>query len=288
MKSRILIAAIAALALSALADAQTLVLTASPTSADVRATPTLSWSGVPSTAVCTAVGGWTGTKASSGVAVAQTEITKTTRYSLNCSWPAVAATNGSALVSWAAPIANTDGTPLGAGTGPDDLAGFRVMYGTAATNLDQSVYTPNAAARSLAVPSLAPNTWYFAVRAVNGQGLESANSNVATKVVTGTGGSPAGFSSAYVDVVIHPAPMPPTIVTVAIVSTQQVAPLYRVLGKAGAYYPGEMFGMVEAGRACEAAQVFKYRGASFHRVTATADDVWPKTASTANLAAPCA
>jgi hypothetical protein len=264
-----------------IAGAQTLVLTATPTSADVRATPTLTWSGVPANATCAVTGGWSGTKAASGSEL-QAEIMRTTRYAMNCSWPAVSGTVGKALISWTPPITNTDGSQL------TDLAGYKIVYGTSATALTQSVSVPVPAATSFTVDNLTAGTWSFAVRALNSTGVESGNSNVTTKTVTATGGSPAGFSSAYVDVVIHPAPMPPTIVTVAIVSTQQVAPLYRVLGKAGAYYPGEMFGMVEAGRACEAAQVFKYRGASFHRVSVTSDDVWPKTASTANLAAPCA
>jgi hypothetical protein len=269
-----------ALALSSIASAQ-LVVTASPTSADVRATPTLTWSGVPSNSVCPVVGGWSGTKAASG-SEQQAEILRTTRYAMNCSWAAVTGSVGKALISWTPPITNTDGSQL------TDLAGYKIVYGTSATALTQSVNVPVPAATSFSVDNLTAGTWSFAVRALNGAGVESANSNVTTKTVTATGGYPAGFSSAYVDVVIRPAPMPPTLVTVSVTANNApFAPMYRVLanGSLGTTFVG----LLPTGAACTDKYVGTYRASKFYRIdpAAARAGLWFTTDAT-NVAAPCA
>ena len=83
---------------------------------------------------------------------------------------------GSVALSWTAPTQNTDGTSL------NNLAGYRVVYGTSPSALNQSVQV-NAGVSSIVVDNLAPATYYFAVRAFTTAGLESTNSNVATKVL---------------------------------------------------------------------------------------------------------
>jgi hypothetical protein len=57
-----------------------------------------------------------------------------------------------------------------------------VVYGTSASALSQTVQV-NAGVSTIIVENLAPATYYFAVRAYTTAGLESSNSNVATKVV---------------------------------------------------------------------------------------------------------
>lgn len=86
------------------------------------------------------------------------------------------ACTGSASLSWTPPTRNTDGTLSG-------LAGYRVSYGTSPNALTQTVQISNASATSYAVSNLTPGTYYFAVRAYNSTGGESANSNVVSKVV---------------------------------------------------------------------------------------------------------
>lgn len=84
---------------------------------------------------------------------------------------------GEARLSWAAPTQNTDGSPL------TNLAGYRVLYGPSPTTLNQ---TAQVTSTSFTVPNLAPGTWYFAVRAYTTSGVESANSNLASKVIPPT------------------------------------------------------------------------------------------------------
>lgn len=83
---------------------------------------------------------------------------------------------GAVTLSWTPPTQNTDGTSLA------NLAGYRVVYGTSASAMNQMVQV-NAGVSSIVVDNLAPATYYFAVRAYTTSGVESSNSNVATKVL---------------------------------------------------------------------------------------------------------
>jgi hypothetical protein len=149
-------------------------LSVTPTSGTGSVTPRLTWSTTPTATSCTASGGWSGTKAASG---SQTlaAVYGNTNFTLRCSWSAA----GSAVVSWVAPTRNTDGTAL------TDLASFKVLYGTSSTSFTQSANVSDPTARSFTVGSLAPATWYFKVRVVNSRGVESSDSNVASKAVSG-------------------------------------------------------------------------------------------------------
>ena len=72
---------------------------------------------------------------------------------------------------------NTDGSSL------TNLAGYRIYYGTSPSALTQTIQVANAGLTSYVVENLSPGTYYFAVRAYTSGGAESANSNVATKIV---------------------------------------------------------------------------------------------------------
>jgi hypothetical protein len=85
--------------------------------------------------------------------------------------------NGTAVVSWTPPTTNSDGTTL------TDLSGFRIAYGTSSSNLDQSISLTNAGLTSYTLNSLTSGSWYFAVLAVNSQGIESDISNIASKTI---------------------------------------------------------------------------------------------------------
>jgi hypothetical protein len=88
-----------------------------------------------------------------------------------------AVSNGSATLSWTAPTENTDGSTL------SNLAGYRIRYGTSAASLTNTIVINNASVTTYVVENLSPATWYFAVTAVNSQGAESSNSNVANKQI---------------------------------------------------------------------------------------------------------
>jgi hypothetical protein len=81
----------------------------------------------------------------------------------------------SAVLSWTPPATNTDGSAL------TNLAGYRISYGTT-TALAQTIQVP-ATVRAYSISSLAPGTYYFAVRAYTTAGTESALSSMVTKVV---------------------------------------------------------------------------------------------------------
>jgi hypothetical protein len=89
----------------------------------------------------------------------------------------VATTSGSAMLSWTPPTQNTDGSPLA------NLAGYKVYWGTSQGTYPSSVQLNNPGLTSYLVEQLTPGTWYFAMTSLNSQGVESALSNAASKVV---------------------------------------------------------------------------------------------------------
>lgn len=84
---------------------------------------------------------------------------------------------GGATLSWTPPTTNTDGTAL------TNLAGFRISYGTSATQLSNTIQIANPGVNSYVIGNLAPGTWYFGVRAYTTAGTTSSMSNIASKIV---------------------------------------------------------------------------------------------------------
>lgn len=76
-------------------------------------------------------------------------------------------TNGTAVMVWTAPTANTDGSVL------TNLAGYNVYQGASAAALSK-INPALVTATSYSVTGLAPGTDYFAVTAVSSTGNESA------------------------------------------------------------------------------------------------------------------
>jgi hypothetical protein len=85
--------------------------------------------------------------------------------------------NGTATLSWSPPTQNTDGTTL------SNLAGFRISYGSSSGSLNQTIQVANAGLATYVVTGLSSGNWYFAVRAYNSGGAESANSSVVSKTI---------------------------------------------------------------------------------------------------------
>jgi hypothetical protein len=84
---------------------------------------------------------------------------------------------GSATVSWTAPTHNMDGSPV------TDLTGYNIYYGKSPTALTSVVAVNNPASGSYTISKLASGTWYFGVRAYNGQADESALSSIVSKTM---------------------------------------------------------------------------------------------------------
>jgi hypothetical protein len=82
-----------------------------------------------------------------------------------------------AKLSWTPPTMNTDGTPL------TTLAGYKVLYGNAPGNYTHELSITDPSATSFTVTGLAPGTWYFAMKAVDTAGNESAPSGEAWKTI---------------------------------------------------------------------------------------------------------
>jgi hypothetical protein len=190
----------------AAAQAQTVTLTAVPTSgvSPVAATLTWSTSGFPAGApvACTASGGWTGAKAAQGTQTVT--VSATTTYTLDC-------TGGTApaVVSWTPPTTNTDGSTL------TDLASYK-LYNAATMGAvgNATPVTIPAPASTYTVAGLPAGTRYFGIKAVNAAGVESDMSGLASKLIA----VPTATASATVTV--STKPNPPTLVTVATTAYQ--------------------------------------------------------------------
>ncbi len=86
---------------------------------------------------------------------------------------------GTAKLDWIPPTTRADGTAL------TDLAGYRVYYGSMASELTQNVTIadPTARTTTLTVPD---GKWYFALVAYSAGGTSSDFSTVVNKTVTAT------------------------------------------------------------------------------------------------------
>lgn len=89
----------------------------------------------------------------------------------------LAPATGIATLHWEQPPMKVDGSPL------DDLAGYRIVYGHDAEDLDQSVFINDPAQTSFEFTSLEEGIWYFAVIAVNANGLEGPPTTPAMKSI---------------------------------------------------------------------------------------------------------
>lgn len=87
------------------------------------------------------------------------------------------AASGVATLRWEAPPSKLDGSPL------DDLAGYRILYGRKADDLDQSVLINDPAVTTYEFTTLAKGIWYFAVVGVNSGGLEGPPTVITTKSI---------------------------------------------------------------------------------------------------------
>ncbi len=99
--------------------------------------------------------------------------THTAEFSITVQGPA----NGVAELRWGSPESKVDGSPL------DDLAGYRIVYGRAEDNLNQSVLLMDPKVTSFEFTTLDRGTWFFAIVAVNVNGLEGPATAPAVKII---------------------------------------------------------------------------------------------------------
>jgi putative Ig domain-containing protein len=84
---------------------------------------------------------------------------------------------GSVTLSWTPPTSNEDGSPL------NDLAGYRIYWGTAQGVYQNSAPIDNPGMATYVLDNLTPNKYYFVATAVDTSGNESAFSTVASKTI---------------------------------------------------------------------------------------------------------
>ena len=89
----------------------------------------------------------------------------------------VGTATGSATLSWTPPTQNTDGSAL------NNLAGYKVYWGTSQGNYSNSVTIANPGLATYVVSQLTPAQWHFAVTAYSATGFESGYSNSVSKTI---------------------------------------------------------------------------------------------------------
>ncbi len=154
-------------------------LSASPQSVGFNESVTLTWSSTNATS-CVASGGWSGTRATAG-SFTLAAISSDTTFTISCSGAggqAVAMTSVSllaAILSWQAPTSYMDGSPL-------TVASYRLHYGTSSGHY-QHMIEVSSLNTYLELPLNGGNTYYFAIKAVDADGRESAFSNEVFKEI---------------------------------------------------------------------------------------------------------
>lgn len=88
-----------------------------------------------------------------------------------------APTTGTATLTWTAPTTNVDGSPL------NNLAGYRIYYGTQSGNYSNSIVVGIVTTHQ--ITNLARGyTYYFKIRAFNALGVESDLSTEQSKPIS--------------------------------------------------------------------------------------------------------
>ena len=159
--------------------AVSVALSASPRWVAPGSASMLSWNSREATS-CTASGGWSGAKPTSGSA-ATGPISADRTFNLSCAGPsgsAIAMTTvspRSARLSWQAPPELADSLI-------DGVVGFRIYVGSAPGDYDATIDVNDPRARQH-VLSLTPGTHYWALTARYADGHESARSNEVSKTI---------------------------------------------------------------------------------------------------------
>jgi hypothetical protein len=85
---------------------------------------------------------------------------------------------GSATLSWVAPTARTDGSPL------TNLGGYKIYYGRMSGVYDYQINISNPGVLTYVVEDLMSGDWYFSLAAYDSAGIESDRSNEALRNIS--------------------------------------------------------------------------------------------------------
>jgi hypothetical protein len=85
---------------------------------------------------------------------------------------------GSIVLSWIPPTENEDGSSL------DDLAKYKIYYGTSPQDLDSVIRVRNPGINTYVIEQLTPGTYFIGLTAINADGVESDMSNLVEVVVS--------------------------------------------------------------------------------------------------------
>jgi hypothetical protein len=166
--------------------APTLNLSADDLIVEANGSTTIRWT-TSNADACAADGGWSAITAPNSQQFINT-IPVTTTYSMTCiglggtvsdsvTITANPATTGSVELTWEAPTTNEDGSAL------TDLSGYTIYYGTNQNNLNQIIDVSAAGVSTYIINNLPAATYYFSITAKDNSNNESAQSNLASKVV---------------------------------------------------------------------------------------------------------
>ena len=86
--------------------------------------------------------------------------------------------DGNATLSWEAPTTTTNGETL------TNLSGYRIYYGVSEDDLSQVVQLAGVGIQTYVIDNLGQGTWFFAIRAVTTQGVESSLSDIVSKTIS--------------------------------------------------------------------------------------------------------
>ena len=118
-------------------------------------------------------GGVAGTTATSSASnTTGTTSTTDSSSSSNTSSPSGTTATGAISLSWTAPVARADGTPLSL----SEIAGYRVHYGTSSGKYTSHVNITNGSLQSATVNGIPVGTYYVAMSTYDASGLESSYS----------------------------------------------------------------------------------------------------------------
>jgi hypothetical protein len=84
---------------------------------------------------------------------------------------------GATTLTWSPPKTRNDGAEL------DNLAGYKLYYGTSKGHYPNVIEIRNPSATSYTVKGLSPNTYYFVLKAYDTSGKESDPSNEVSKTL---------------------------------------------------------------------------------------------------------
>jgi hypothetical protein len=147
--------------------------TPTATDPDTGDTLTFSIQNVPSWATfSTSTGKLSGTPATADVGMTANIVISVSDGKASASLPAFSIdvtqiATGSAVLSWSPPTQNTDQSSL------TNLAGYRISYGTSASNLDRTVQVASAGLTTYTIDNLAAGAWFFSLKSYTSSGETS-------------------------------------------------------------------------------------------------------------------